>query len=146
MFCQKCGNNVADGSTFCPVCGNAMPSPQPAQQVQPAQPTTYYQQAQPTTTSSPGKILAMGIVSLALSTAPLAGIASIILGALLFGKVDRYYSEGGLPSGQVKAGRGLGKAGLIVGIVFTVIWIIYFFGMIAAIKSGAFSHSIRYYY
>lgn len=28
MFCQKCGANIADGVSFCPVCGNAMAASQ----------------------------------------------------------------------------------------------------------------------
>ncbi len=27
MFCQKCGANVAEGTSFCPACGNAMGAP-----------------------------------------------------------------------------------------------------------------------
>jgi len=145
MICQKCGNNVQDGTAFCPNCGNALPSvaAQPAQPVQQA-PNYQYQQA-PATSISPGSILAMGIVSLAIAGIPLANIASIILGALNFGRVEKYYSEGGLPSGQVRTGRGLGKAGLIVGIVSVVFWIFYIIMMVVLIKNSTPTVH-RYYY
>ena len=43
MFCIKCGQQIADGSTFCAICGapQAVPAPQPVYQ-QPVQPQ--YQQ------------------------------------------------------------------------------------------------------
>lgn len=45
MFCTKCGQQIVDGSAFCPLCGapQAAPAPQPAYQ-QPVQPQ--YQQPQ----------------------------------------------------------------------------------------------------
>ena len=34
-FCQKCGNQVPDGTTFCQVCGAPMAQQAPAQQAAP---------------------------------------------------------------------------------------------------------------
>ena len=48
MFCSKCGNQFADGSAFCPSCGqpvNAAPQ-QPAQPQQPVYQQPVYQQPQ----------------------------------------------------------------------------------------------------
>ena len=46
MFCSQCGNQIPDGSTFCPICGaqlgaGAAPAPLPT----PVQPAPTYQQA-----------------------------------------------------------------------------------------------------
>lgn len=55
MFCKNCGNELADGSIFCPKCGyrndlgndisNAVPEQQPAFQEQPFQPEPSMQQS-----------------------------------------------------------------------------------------------------
>lgn len=47
-FCSKCGAKIADGSKFCPSCGNATEAP-----VAPQQPTPAPQQAAPTTPPPP---------------------------------------------------------------------------------------------
>lgn len=45
MFCKYCGRQIADGSLFCPGCGNRLDSAQeqtpPAQQTPPSQPGSY---------------------------------------------------------------------------------------------------------
>ncbi len=40
MICPKCGAAVADGAKFCPVCGEPLPSPAPAQAAAPVRETT----------------------------------------------------------------------------------------------------------
>ncbi|MBP5294482.1 MAG: zinc-ribbon domain-containing protein [Lachnospiraceae bacterium] len=45
MFCPKCGSQVADGASFCPVCGNPL-NTMPTRSAEPA-PNTYQQYQQP---------------------------------------------------------------------------------------------------
>ena len=45
-YCTKCGNQIADESTFCPVCGAQVAAPQAAPQVAPQQPEQPYAQPQ----------------------------------------------------------------------------------------------------
>lgn len=45
MFCSNCGNQLADGSKFCPFCGAQLAQPQ--QQAAPAQPSYPQEQSQP---------------------------------------------------------------------------------------------------
>ncbi len=54
MFCIKCGQQIADGSTFCSVCGapQAAPAPQPVYQ-QPVYPQPQYQQPVQTAYAQP---------------------------------------------------------------------------------------------
>lgn len=57
MFCNKCGNQIADGSSFCSACGaNLQPvaqtQEQAAQSVQPQQPVQQVVYVQPVTVSN----------------------------------------------------------------------------------------------
>ena len=139
MNCQNCGANV-DGKAFCPQCG--------AQVQAPAQPsynynTGYNQPAAPQ--GNPTNVLVFGIIGLALST---MGIVGLIFSIIALKKANNYIATYGDISNQVRIGRRLAIAGLIVIIIFTIFWLIYIIGIIGVIGyAGSSSGSvIRYSY
>lgn len=140
MFCKSCGNQLPDNAAFCPNCGASFA---PAANVDPT-PVTY---AAPINTPSydsapapsPTPILVFGIIALAMACSFWLSFVGIIFGALTRSKVNAYEMQGGQPSGMVKTGSKLGKAGLIVGIIMTVLFVVYLI-VIAAIGASYFSY------
>ena len=136
MNCQNCGANV-DGKVFCPQCG--------AQVQAPAQPsynynTGYNQPVAPQ--GNPTNVLVFGIIGLALST---MGIVGLIFSIIALKKANNYIATYGDISNQVRIGRRLAIAGLVVSIICTIIYVLIF---VAAIVAGTSSgnSSIRYSY
>lgn len=136
MNCQNCGANV-DGKAFCPQCG--------AQVQAPAQPsynynTGYNQPVAPQ--GNPTNVLVFGIIGLALST---MGIVGLIFSIIALKKANNYIATYGDISTQVRIGRRLAIAGLVVSIICTIIYVLIF---VAAIVAGTSSgnSSIRYSY
>ncbi len=84
---------------------------------------------------SPTGVLVFGILSLCLSTVP-----GFIFGILAMVKGKRYYAEGGVPDGKVKAGKIMGTVGWILSLVTLLIsaacLIPYIIAIVAAANSG----------
>lgn len=136
MNCQNCGANV-DGKAFCPQCG--------AQVQAPAQPSYNYNGGynQPVAPQgNPTNVLVFGIIGLALST---MGIVGLIFSIIALKKANNYIATYGNISNQVRIGRRLAIAGLVVSIICTIIYVLIF---VAAIVAGTSSgnSSIRYSY
>ena len=70
----------------------------------------------------PSNVLTMGILALAFMG---SGILGIIFGAIGKNKAKAYVDYYGETTGQVKAGSIMSKIGFIVGIIMTVIWVLY---------------------
>ncbi len=123
------------------------PQYQQPQYQQPMQPQ--YQQpvsATPAGAPTPTNILILGIIGLAISWIPFASIAGIIVSAIGMKKSNAYVAAGGITCGQSKTGRILARVGLIVSIVMTVVWAIYFTVIIIAAASYSSYYSSIYHY
>ena len=92
-------------------------------------------------------ILIWGIIGLAFSCTFYLSLLGIIFSAIGKGKVKSFLAAGGQLSGKAKVGSILAKVGLILGIVLTVLFVIWLFVIvIAAVKgSGANYSSYRFY-
>ncbi len=121
MYCERCGA-VTDGHQYCPQCGTPVANVMPA--------NNYYagtQQVQ----GNPVKILVFGILSLAL-----AGIIGLIFSIVTLNKSSNYIATYGNVSNQVRVGRKLAIAGLIVSIITIVFYVILF---VIALNGNDFS-------
>lgn len=128
MICKNCGANV-DGLTSCPNCGTPVENTaNPQYQNYNAYPNMYANNDQPPV-ESPTPILVFGILSLALSSV----IAGIVFGILGLIKSKKYITTYGNISTQVRIGRGLSIAGIIVSAICIIMYIIM---IIAAIIAG----------
>lgn len=151
MFCPNCGTNVPEGANACPNCGTflaAQPAPEaPVYQAPPVQEPVYQAPAQPAyqqpvyqaaPAAAPAEasksILVFGILAIAFACSFYLAFLGIVFGAITKSKVNAYLAQGYPLAGKAKVGRILGKVGLILGIVLTVILIIYIIA-IAAIAS-----------
>ena len=74
--------------------------------------------------------MVLGIIAAALSY---TGIPAIILGAIALSKSNKYLAVYGQTNGKIKAGRITGRIGLIAGIVYTVIWLLYIFVLVISV-------------
>ena len=113
--------------------------PQPAYaQPQPAyaQPQTVYAQPQSASfndrvnqdvaaSNDATPILALGIVALATALSFYFSVAGIICGAIGLSKANAFYGKYGMFSAKANTGRNLAKAGLIVGIVMTSLFVLF---------------------
>ena len=139
MNCQNCGANV-DGKAFCPQCGAPVNQQAPVQApynaVQPQQPL-----------GNPTKVLVFGIIGLALCELGIVGLIFSIIGLV---QANKYIAQYGNVSNQVRIGRRLAIAGLILSIVFIVFWIVWIILFTYVIANASpsqlqqFSYSIRY--
>jgi len=154
-FCNNCGSELKEGARFCEQCGTPVQQAPQAPE-QPAytyqepvyqQPAYTYQQQytyqQPeVVTPAPAQsgdakgAMIMSIIGLALSE---LGIPGIILSAIAKGKVKKA-EEAGATGGMVKVGKILSKIGMIVSIVMTAFWTLYFFIIIGVAASGALDY------
>ena len=138
MNCLNCGANV-DGKAFCPHCGT------PTGQQQPAPYNGYdggYAPVQnaPVPGSNHTQVLIFGIIALALST---SGLVGLIFSIIAMKKAKTYFETFGDVSNQARIGKRLALAGLIVSIIFTVIWTFYLIGMVILIGNN--THTSYHY-
>ena len=73
------------------------------------------------------------------------GIVGLIFSIIALKKANNYIATYGDISNQVRIGRRLAIAGLIVSIIFTIFWLIYII-VIIAVVSNANTGTVRYSY
>ncbi len=115
MNCQNCGAEVGD-KRFCPQCGAQV-------QTAPAA-TPAAAPAQPASQGNYTQVLVFGILGLALGAS--TGIVGLIFSILGIRKANEYIATYGDISTQVRIGKRLAIAGLIVSIVMIVLYILLF--------------------
>lgn len=115
MYCRNCGREIADHVRFCTYCGTDRNQP-----VYSAAPSL-----SPEANNTATAALVWGIVAVVFCQLPLG----FIFGIVGQNKV-REAEKMGIENGMVKAGRIMSLIGLIVGIVMTVFWAIFFLVMI----------------
>jgi len=121
MFCPKCGAQIPDDSEFCSKCGAALKVTQQAG-VQPQTP----QASSQTVVSSPKKTSGTAIASLVLGLVGIFfGLITSIL-AIIFGGVA--ISQINKSEGQI-GGHGMAVAGLVLGIIMTIVWVVILIAM-----------------
>lgn len=153
-FCNSCGNAVnanapaveqVAAASQAPVAEPvAVPVAEPATETQPtftsvptygasaAQSTPTFN-AQPTESPSGTSVMIKGIIALACAVSFYLSIAGIIFGCLAKSGAKQFMNaNGGQLFGKAKVGRILGKIGFIVGIVMSVLFVIWLIAMIVA--------------
>ncbi len=89
------------------------------------------------------QVLIFGIIALALST---SGLVGLIFSIIAMKKAKTYFETFGDVSNQARIGKRLALAGLIVSIIFTVIWTFYLIGMVILIGNNTHtSYHYSYY-
>lgn len=110
MFCIKCGAQL-NGAAFCTSCGtqaNAAATPPIAQPAPSSYQAPYVAPATPTTNG-----LAVASFVISLVCLPILGF---ILGLVALNQINN--------SPTPQGGKGLAQAGVIIGAVFTFIWVL----------------------
>ena len=166
MLCPACGATLPEGAHFCSACGAPVPvlpeltpdpeapkaaplsdMPEPtAPMYTPVEPEPVYAQpvyaqpAQAIPQNEVDSIFTWGVVGLV--CAFLFTILGIVFSAIAVSKARRMNAAYGFLPQQARTGRGLGIAGLIVGIVLTVLVLLLVFLVIAAaayaVRTGAY--------
>lgn len=163
MFCKVCGNKVPENAAFCPNCGAtvenevkvaeevpetpvAPASYQPtvenevkvAEEIPetPVAPASYQPTVEPACPVNTTSNLIMGILSIVFAETFFLSFLGIIFGAIGCGKAKRLERSGHPITGKAKVGRILSKIGLILGIILTVLFVIYLASIILLIIEG----------
>lgn len=131
MYCAQCGTQSDDGDTFCASCGEplstpgsvlAPPPPTAGAYASPAMPMRGYAPAPPMPPATNGMAVA----------ALVCGILGIFVLAMVFGyigrrQIDESYGRYG--------GRGMATAGIVlgwIGLVIFVLWVVVIIAVLAA--------------
>ncbi len=136
MYCDKCGAQLNDNSRVCPQCG----APIQGEEQNITTTSTY---AGPL--GDPKPVLVWGILGLAFACTFFLSFLGIIFSCIGLKKANAYYQfTNYAQSGQAKTGRALSKAGLIVGIILTVLCVIYVIAIVGLVSNYSTSY-YRYY-
>ena len=118
MFCSKCGKQISDGSTFCPVCGAQLNAPGASN----APNASSYNAAQQTREPRLNTMCLVGFVisciSLLLNFFGLVGIAGVIVSTIGMTGCNR----------NGEKGKGLAITGIIIGI-FSIFYALFAMGV-----------------
>lgn len=98
------------------------------------------------TTITPSSVLVWGILGIAFGATPMLNFLGIIFSIVAKRKAAAYAAATGPLYGQAKVGHILSTIGLIVSIIFTVIWGIWLMIFCAACVSALGSYSSYRYY
>lgn len=117
MYCKHCGTDIEDGVKFCPNCGAEQTEAPAAEPVaEPVVDNAYEERKN----ALAGSVLTWGILGLAFSCSSWLAILGIIFSNIAKKKAVEYETLAGELEGRAKVGRGLAKAGFIVGIIMVV--------------------------
>ena len=160
MKCAACQRDIADGSNFCPFCGNVQPpipdagsSPDPVAPPAPATPGVIYgAPAQPGYSASSSNFGGApasnkGTIALVLAIASIfldffgcccLGVPSLIgiglgIAAFVMGRNELQDIAGGFSSAD---GEGMAKAARVIGVIGAILGVFCFFGVIGMAVLG----------
>ena len=134
MICKHCGNNIENNATFCPICGKIVSDGTSVGVVE-------IDCDDERRDSLGGRILGFGIMSLVFVNTFFLSFLGIIFGAIAKHKAARYADEFGETTGRATVGKHMGKIGLILGIVMTVLCVFYIVSLCIAALTGEFVFS-----
>lgn len=173
MFCENCGNKLADGIKFCPVCGTKVTVVAPAveevvpeavpetvSEVVPAEeppigmppvahlvPDEVPQPTETVVTSAPAAKKANSTGALVLGILGLvfseSGLIGLILSIIGYVKSNKFMIINGKHDGKSKTGKILSLIGIIFSIISTVIIIAVGALVAVAVSSGAADDLLR---
>ena len=136
MTCSNCGKYIGENTRVCPYCGHAIEGEE--KHITAA--TTYNGPM-----GNPTPTLVWGIIGLAFALTFYLSFLGIIFSAVGLHKAKVYNQFTNFaPSNQVRHGKRLATAGLIVGIILTVLFTIFIIVMIA--NANSYSSYTRSYY
>lgn len=155
MICSRCGTENVNAGRFCVRCGTPLPehsAPEVNQYNQynqqnqymepvytPPQPPRIDDYRRPPVDQQVSSVPALvwGILSLAFATSIYLSFLGIIFSCIARSKANTYLYAYGMLDGRARTGRGLAKAGLIVGIIGTVLCVFYIIFLVAMISEGS---------
>lgn len=128
MYCNKCGTLLNENTRICPQCG----APVVGQERNLTTTSTYQGPL-----GNPVPVLVWGIIGLSFALTFYLSFLGVIFSFVGLSKSNKYRAfTGDAPSNMAKIGRRLSIAGIIVGIILTILCAVFVFGMIYAAKEG----------
>lgn len=159
MFCTRCGAQIDTHTKFCSHCGapieqiaeqpaaEVVYAPQEEEAVSYEEPAVSYEQpvaVMPVKSPHAAPTLVWGILGLSFACVPYVNFLGIIFSCISLGKAKKIGKP--LPA-VAKVGKGLATAGLIVGIILTIVFSILIAGIIFSVieYGGDIFSDITYY-
>jgi hypothetical protein len=131
MYCGECGTESEASDTFCASCGE--PLSQPATLLAPTPPAAAtYPTASPSHAYAPGPVMYAQTTNGMAIAALVCGLLGIFVLAMIFGYIGRRQID---DSGGRMSGRGMAVAGIVlgwIGLVLFVLWIVLIIVVLAA--------------
>ena len=148
MFCNKCGKNIPDDSTFCPNCGASLSASEAAPNYDPYRPAPTYDRfakpVDPREREASKSVLTFGIIALAFSFTWILSFVGIIFAFIARSKVKAYERDFGPATGKTRVGKIFSIVSIPLSIVLTVFFLFYI-GIIAFAISYAAKRGSSYY-
>ena len=127
MLCNNCGSQIDENTNRCSACGRTANEDRPDVSVA----STYKGPM-----GNPTPVLIWGIIGLAFSCSFYLSVLGIIFSIVGLKKAQSYFDFCGTGSNQANIGRKLSKAGIIVGIILTILFVIYIVFISKLLNSG----------
>ena len=139
MFCKYCGNELPDGTTFCPKCGSDdTPVTTEKSDTEIKNDTTFecVLETVPkdvTKDSLASKILAFAIIGLAFACSLYLSFVGVVFSLISRSKLKKYIKNYGDTEGKATVGKHLGLVAMIVsfalsiGLIFTILDMVFGF-------------------
>ena len=145
MYCKHCGSQIEESAMFCPTCGKivevdefvAADSQATDHFDSQTKESNYFENGYnpPVERESGGGILGFAIAGLALACTFFLSFVGVIFAFIAKAKMNNYIERYGELDGPGKVGRGIGRAAMIVGWIFTGLFT--FIILILGLAAGA---------
>lgn len=122
MFCKKCGRQLEEGESYCPICGTVN-NPEVSQN--PSNPF-YGEPDDQVKNDMAGQVLKWGILSLAFGVSGCLSLLGFIFSFTARRKAREYVRLFGQLEGRARVGNILGWVGFGTGLGYTIFFGIYF--------------------
>lgn len=130
MYCKNCGAKIDDNARFCSDCGH--------EQIRVQEDINFSSDFEAAKDQLSSQILTWGILSLAFSCTFILSLLGLIFSFVAKGKVKTYVRQFGPVEYRSRVGRDLSTAGLIVGLILSILCALYLFALLMIIVAAMF--------
>ena len=135
MYCKYCANELSDDAKYCPKCGKlvAQPEKEEVDFFGDIEVTTVNKENNEAKNSFENKILTFSILGLAFAFTGALSLLGLIFSYIAKGMLRKFTGEYGETKGRTTVAKGLSTAGVAIGWVMMVCFIIYVVAIVLSV-------------